>query len=230
MPEPTPIGPQIEIPRGVKIIDCKIRTMLSRHEMRGPWCHVGSLLNKADLSPEVLEVKVKNWRRMFRDLDDQLFVGLDIFPGPNVDIVADLCDPDFEANHPELIGAFGTVLCRAVLEHVKQPHIAAENINRMIRPGGHLYFAGPWIWGYHGYPGHYFNISFDGIKLLFPDLEWKQHWYESTIPDVGLEVDDYAKREKSLFRLRNVDGVSSLIADIGLPYLNLSVVARKPGG
>jgi hypothetical protein len=114
--------------------------MLRRHNMRGPWCHVGSLINKADQAPDVL---------------------------------ADLCDPDFERNHPSLPQAFGTVICWAVLEHVKQPHVAAANIGRI---------------GYHGYPGHYFNISFDGLKLIFPDLEWKQHWYQATSHTVGLET------------------------------------------
>jgi hypothetical protein len=34
--------------------------------------------------------------------------------------------------------------------------------------------------------------------------------------------------EKKIIRLANVDGVSSLIADIGLPYLSLCLVAQKP--
>lgn len=202
--------------------------MLQNHSMRGRWCQVGSLLNKADCAPDVLAGKTRRWRQIFQRVDNQGFVGLDIFPGPNVDVIADLCDPDFEQNHPDLIEAFGTVVCWAVLEHVKQPHVAAANIARMIRPGGHLYFSGPWSWGYHGYPGHYFNISFDGLKLIFPDLEWKQHWYQSTIRNVGLELDDYRKMERKVFRLRNVDGLSSLITNIGLPYLTLSVVAQKP--
>src|SRR5262245_3764539 len=122
-----PTESPVKLPPGVRVIDCKVSSLLRRHELRGPWCHVGSLINKLDLSPEVLADKTRRWRQMFLDIDPQPFVGLDIFPGPNVDVVADLCAPDFEARHPELIGAFGTVVCRAVLEHVKYPHVAAEN-------------------------------------------------------------------------------------------------------
>ena len=48
----------------------------------------------------------------------------------------------------------------------------------------------------------------------------------STKEGVGLELDP--SREKSVFRLRKVDGLSAILTDIGLPYLNLGAVGQKP--
>jgi SAM-dependent methyltransferase len=212
----------VEIPAGVRKIDCSFTTIMKQHNMKGPFCHVGSLINKDDVPEDM----VSRWRKMFRKIDPKEFTGIDLFPGPNVDVVADLCDPNFEGKHPDLIGKFGTVFCYALLEHVKNPFDAAKTINRLIAPGGHLYYGGPWTWGYHAYPGDYFRISFDGLEVLFPELEWRQRWYMSTKKNVGLELDP--RREKRLFRLHNVDGLSSVLTDIGLPYLNLGAVGAKP--
>jgi SAM-dependent methyltransferase len=213
----------LKLPRGVTVIDCSAQAMLRKHEMRGPFCHVGSLINK----PDVTEDMVLRTRQKFLKHDPSGFVGIDLFPGPNVDVVADLCDPNFLKDRPDLIGKFGTVLCSALLEHVKNPFDAARTINRLIAPGGHLYFAGPWAWGYHPYPGDYFRISFDGLEVLFPELEWRQRWYMSHKKNVGIELEQ-RQAEKKIFRLSQVDGVSALIADHGMPYLNLGAVGQKP--
>lgn len=215
---------EFPLPKGVKKIDCSFTTIMKQHGMKGPFCHVGSLINKEDVPDDM----VTRWRKMFHDVDPEGFTGIDLFPGPNVDVVADLCDPRFEKKHPELIGSFGTVFCYALLEHVKNPFSAARAINKLIAPGGHLYYGGPWAWGYHAYPRDYFRISFDGLEALFPKLKWRQRWYMSTKQGVGLELDP--RREKKLFRLYNVDGLSSVITDIGLPYLNLGAVGQKPVG
>lgn len=213
---------EVRLPRGVRRIDCSIRTILRQHEMRGPFCHVGSLINK----PDVTEDMVLRTRQVFLEHDPAEFTGIDLFPGPNVDLVADLCDPDFLQKHSDLAGKFGTVFCYALLEHVKNPFHAARTINSLIAPGGHLYFGGPWAWGYHPYPADYFRISFDGLEVLFPELEWRQRWYMSHKKNVGIELDD-RRGEKKIFRLHNVDGVSSLLTDIGMPYLNLGAVGQK---
>lgn len=211
-----------ELPPGVVKIDCSFSTIMKQHGMRGPFCHVGSLINKDDVPDDM----IVRWRKMFLRIDPKGFTGIDLFPGPNVDVVADLCAPDFAEKHPELIGKFGTVFCYALLEHVKNPFDAAKAIHQLLAPGGHLYYGGPWTWGYHAYPGDYFRISFDGLEVLFPELEWRQRWYMSTKENVGLELDP--RREKRLFRLHKVDGLSAVLTDIGMPYLNLGAVGQKP--
>lgn len=214
----------LKLPRGVTVIDCSVKAMLRKHGMKGPFCHVGSLINK----PDVTEEQVAQTRRVFLAHDQSYFIGIDLFPGPNVDVVGDLCDPNFLDERPELIGKFGTVFCNALLEHVQNPFDAAKTIHRLIAPGGHLYFGGPWAWGYHPYPRDYFRISFDGLEVLFPELEWRQRWYMSHKKAVGVEL-EHRQAEKKIFRLHHVDGVSALIADYGMPYLNLGAVGQKQG-
>lgn len=206
----------------VKQIDCNWRTIVAKHQMKGPVCHVGSLINKKDIKPGTVE----RWRSIFPEPDR--FVGLDMFPGPNVDVLADLCSPTFLADHADMIGKFRTVVCNALLEHVKNPFTAAANVAALIAPGGHLFFGGPWVWSYHGYPGDFFRISFDGIAELFPGLEWKQRWYFGTKEGVGLECDKTAERQ--VFRQYKIEGPASLLTDIGMPFLNLGAVGLKPSG
>ena len=45
--------------------------------------------------------------------------------------------------------------------------------------------------------------------------------------NVGVELDDRSG-EKKIFRVYNLDGVSALLTDIGMPYLNLGAVGQKP--
>ena len=44
---------------------------------------------------------------------------------------------------------------------------------------------------------------------------------------VGIELED-PRAEKKVFRLYHVDGVSALLSDIGMPYLNLGAIGQKP--
>jgi hypothetical protein len=178
-------------------------------------------------SEEATEEDVARWRKTFEHLAPGGLVGIDLFAGPNVDVVADLCSPDFARDHPELVGNFGVVFASALLEHVQQPFDAARNIELMIRPGGHLFYAGPWVWGYHPYPDDYWRISHSGLKVLFPGLEWVRSWYGGTNKNVGIELTD-PKYERSLFRQTQSGGVGAALSDQSLPYLNIGAIGQKP--
>ena len=191
--------------------------------MDGPVCHVGSLINKEGVTDQ----QVADWRGNFSHLASPEFIGIDIFPGMNVDVVADLCSETFTTDSPELIGKFGLVFCSALLEHVQNPFLASKNIESLLRPGGHLYFCGPWVWGYHPYPNDYWRISFEGLKILFPNLIFDQWWYTGTNTIVGIEISEPA-RERKLFSQQSVTGAANLITDRGMPYLNIGAVGRKP--
>lgn len=66
-------------------------------------------------------------------------------------------------------GSFDAVISIAVLEHVQDPFICAKEIGRVLKPGGKLYCAIPFLQPYHGYPHHYFNATHQGISRLFED-------------------------------------------------------------
>jgi SAM-dependent methyltransferase len=196
--------------------------MLDAHETEGPICHVGSLINNENPTDE----QAASFRRNFAHLKNPEVVGIDLFPGKNVDVTADLCSESFSTDNPSIVGKFGLVLCWALLEHVQNPFVAAKNISALLRPGGHLYFSGPWSWGYHSYPDDYWRISFSGLKVLFPDVAFDQWWYTGTNIKVGIEITS-PDLERKLFAQTSVTGVVTLISDRGMPYLQIGAIGRK---
>jgi SAM-dependent methyltransferase len=64
-------------------------------------------------------------------------------------------------------GTFDAIISVAVLEHVKDPFRCAREIVRVLKPGGELYCAVPFLQPLHGYPHHYYNMSHQGLKALF---------------------------------------------------------------
>ena len=65
--------------------------------------------------------------------------------------------------------SFDAVLSIAVLEHVRDPFQCAREIARVLKPGGRLFCAMPFLQPAHGYPHHYFNATPQGLKRLFED-------------------------------------------------------------
>ena len=64
---------------------------------------------------------------------------------------------------------FDGVISMAVLEHVRDPFLCAQEIARVIKPGGSLLCAVPFLQQMHGYPHHYFNATKQGITRLYED-------------------------------------------------------------
>ena len=110
----------------------------------------------------------------FRDVYPE-YVGVDLAPGNGVDVVADLSKPN-----PLPEGHFSLVICCSVLEHVESPWAVAENITKLLRPGGTVYVSVPWIWRYHAYPADFWRFSWQGIEKLFPEIKWGEPMYSTT--------------------------------------------------
>ncbi len=64
---------------------------------------------------------------------------------------------------------FDFVHSNAVLEHVKNPFECAAELYRVLKPGGELFCAVPFLQPYHGYPDHYYNMTANGVRNLFPE-------------------------------------------------------------
>ena len=67
---------------------------------------------------------------------------------------------------PFRTGAFATVLCAQVLEHVPEPGQLMGEISRVLRQGGHLILTAPHIWGVHEEPHDYFRFTGFGLAHL----------------------------------------------------------------
>ena len=82
-------------------------------------------------------------------------------------------------------GSFDAVFSFSVLEHVRDPFRCAQEVVRVLKPGGDLLCAVPFLQPLHGYPGHYFNMSHQGLRSLFEghlDIE------SQTVPPSGLPI------------------------------------------
>ncbi len=90
-------------------------------------------------------------------------VNLEVASYPSADVIA------IGERLPFETGSFDAVLSLVVLEHVRDPFRCAAEIARVVRPGGRIYVAVPFLQPYHGYPHHYFNMTRRGLEELFAD-------------------------------------------------------------
>jgi SAM-dependent methyltransferase len=62
--------------------------------------------------------------------------------------------------------SFDSVLCNAVLEHVADAEAAMRELARVVKPGGHVVAAVPFLQPYHPCPGDYRRYTADGLAAL----------------------------------------------------------------
>ena len=91
-------------------------------------------------------------------------VNFEIVPYPSTDVLGVGEELPFEDN------TFDAVFSLSVLEHVKDPFACARELARVLKPGGTLYAAVPFLQPYHGYPHHYYNMTHQGVANLFAGL------------------------------------------------------------
>jgi SAM-dependent methyltransferase len=80
-------------------------------------------------------------------------------------------------------GTFDAVISIAALEHIRDPFAAAREIERVLKPGGRVYIAVPFLQPFHGYPNHYYNMTSNGLRNLFPQIEGTV-----SVPTAGLPI------------------------------------------
>ena len=146
------------------------------------------------------------------------YLGVDLSAGKNVDRVVDLV-----AGTGDLpVENFGLIICCSVLEHVPRPWVMAQNLTRLLRPGGAMYIAVPWVWRYHPYPDDYYRFSWRGIAELFPAVAWKRQAYTTTVPDEFFEVGEGI--DNAMAKLMSTPAGPRKY----LPYLQIHMLGFKP--
>jgi SAM-dependent methyltransferase len=117
---------------------------------------MGSLLAALARQAAILDLGSGNMR-----LDLPGVIRMDSALTDYVDIVADAHRLPFREN------ALDMVLSLSVLEHLRHPFEAADEMYRVLRPGGYVYHETNFVFPYHGYPHHYFNFSPEGLREVF---------------------------------------------------------------
>ncbi len=62
--------------------------------------------------------------------------------------------------------SFDSILCTEVLEHVPDPLQALMEIERVMRPGAHVYITAPMLWCLHYEPYDFFRFTKYGLREL----------------------------------------------------------------
>lgn len=130
-----------------------------------------------ELAKSVIEIGSRDVNGSIRGLfNGALYVGLDIAPGPGVDVVAD--GREWLPRR-----CVDTVVCAEVLEHCEEPEAIVRNASQMLVKGGRLILTcattgRPPHSGVDGGPvrlgEHYQNVPLDTIREALCDgfSEW----------------------------------------------------------
>lgn len=104
--------------------------------------------------------ELADYRDLFKNCDWKTF---DICPEVSPDIVDDITKSKLAS------GLVDGIVCKSIFEHITEPQRAADEIYRILRPGGRLFSYVPFLHPYHTAPGYrdYYRFSADGIKYLF---------------------------------------------------------------
>jgi SAM-dependent methyltransferase len=90
------------------------------------------------------------------------YVSVDLLPLPEVGVLADLTDLPFS------VGVFDAVTCDQVLEHIPEPERVAREFMRVVRPGGLVHIASPFVFPWHPSPLDYTRWTLQGQASIFP--------------------------------------------------------------
>ncbi len=91
------------------------------------------------------------------------YIGSDIHPGPNIDVVADVHALTETVPPASMDGIFSV----AVLEHLAAPWLAVVEINRALKIGGETLHATHQTWPIHEMPNDFFRMSDQALRFLF---------------------------------------------------------------
>lgn len=128
--------------------------------------------------------------------------------GSNVTYQCDICAMPMPDDF------FDAIICTQVLEHIKTPHKAIDEIFRVLKPGGRLLLTTPFFYEEHLIPYDYFRFTQFGLKSLFEASGFvidKKDWLE------GFSCATFYFMEtllKELRKLPDSDPVHELESDI----------------
>jgi SAM-dependent methyltransferase len=118
-----------------------------------------------EMRPLIVDVGGKNTRSWMESVIPGAFETWDKRPGRSVKRTVDI----ERARSPQEVatGSVGTLIITSVLEHVRRPWRAAENIGRIVAPGGLLLVTMPFAFPFHPAPDDYWRATAEALAVLF---------------------------------------------------------------
>jgi ubiquinone/menaquinone biosynthesis C-methylase UbiE len=111
-----------------------------------------------------LEAKVLNVGSGSRKLRSGT-INIDVIQFEGVDIVADA------EQLPYSDASIDAIVLDNVLEHTRRPHMVIQESLRVLKPGGKIYVAVPFVIPYHSSPGDFYRWSEEGVRELLQDFK-----------------------------------------------------------
>ena len=91
-------------------------------------------------------------------------INYDILLQDEVTVVGDAHSLPFKSN------VIDSIICQAVLEHVKNPNKVVDEMLRVLKPGGYIYSEVPFMQGFHADPDDYQRYTLPGLKFYSKNL------------------------------------------------------------
>lgn len=129
---------------------------------------VADRLRELPAGTAVMEVGTLGGESRWRDgIEDSgmRYIGLDMQWGPGVTMVGNL----ERLSNDVTPGSIGLILCCSVLEHVRHPWVAMEQMSRALRPHGSLLVSTHQSFPLHYYPVDMFRFSLEALEMLMED-------------------------------------------------------------
>ena len=133
-------------------------------------------------------------------------INLDIYPHENTDVAGDA------HNLPFIDGCMHGVWLCAVMEHLSRPFDVADEVYRILKPGGFVLVTTPFIQPRHGSPHDYFRYTLEGLRSVFKGFQEVEGgatgtgpmgtWVEITVALIG----SFSRNPYISYALRFVTG------------------------
>lgn len=158
-------------------------SFLSCENFRTKYLNPNNLLQIADVGSYDVN---GTYKKVFNE-PNWHYVGLDIRPGPNVDIVIEEeqwfpatveylkpLNPAFEYINPlnVTVPKFDVVVSGSTLEHVRKPWQWIKEVDSILKPNGLCFISVPNTWEHHDYPHDYWRVWPEGLEVLFQEVGW----------------------------------------------------------
>lgn len=113
------------------------------------------------ITGKTLDVGAGGYARYDKLFPDAVITKMDVYQNDNVDVVGSADNIPFDD------ASFDSIICTQVFEHLSEPFIAAAELSRVLKVGGHVLLTVPQVNELHEEPHDYFRYTKFGLKHMF---------------------------------------------------------------